>query len=956
MFNIILTIQFAIMFFSIVLTVIIGMERPSVGQKYLQMMSFGTFLNGTGYFMTLLSKSTEAAGYAIIVQYMGNCIIIPFLMLFVLFYCRVRLPRWVSCLIYLFSFLEFSVVLTNNYHHLYYRSYYLDPDSPVKNVIVSRGPLYLFYILPEAVYVFVICTACIFRLRKEKKKEERRRLLLFLAAAVVPAGSYLIYVSGLTDGYSPVPLSYFVTILCVIIVIIHYRLFDVLHLVREDVLETMEEGFMVFDTDESVLYYNLAAKRFFPEIEVGKPLLALGKLSDQEEPENIMIQKENQVFRVGIAKVYVKNTFRGYQGWIFDYTFAEQQRRRLIELKEQAEQANRAKSQFLANMSHEIRTPMNAILGMTQLLLREPDLGKNAYNHVVNIQEAGNVLVSIINDVLDFSKIESGKMEITPSVYQTEKLLRDIDNTVTVKLAEKEVRFHMEIDPNLPSALYGDELRLRQILNNLLDNAVKFTDYGKILFKLGFREQEFGENGRSRILLEIEISDTGTGIKEEELPLVFQTFQRMKRKDNSQAEGTGLGLSLVKRLMDLMGGEIFVNSVYGCGSTFQVLLPQFVEDRMPIGEFARSAPETDKEVSAHVEGFAAPEAKILVVDDNVTNLKVVRGLLAPYEMKIDTALSGLECLEILKEESYDLILMDHMMPEMDGIETFHLIRKMEKEAGTREVPVIALTANAVNGAREMFLNEGFQDYVPKPVDLKLLEQVLHQHLPEELIQRRETVREDSPEEAKETEGFAVEVEGLDVERGMVLFGGDKQQYLEIIRMVMEEGRELSMEMSAALAEEDFKNYIIHAHTLKGITANIGASEVSEKAKGLEFAGKEERFDYIWEHHEEVLDTFEALAEGLERLLEAEESGGGEEVPDSEKPEISAEELAGKIREMKGLLEDYSRNEAWDLIKECFGFRLPEEVKAGLKEMETMIKDFQYDEPARKAEEILAALP
>lgn len=974
MFSIFLIIHFSVIFSAILLMMIIIREKPSKEQYHLLMMAIGVLLSGTGYFLSLISQSEQAAEFANIIQYMGNCSIIPFFLLFIIHYYKVYIPGWLPYVIYLQSALVFILVLTNSFHHLYYREYLCESFGIYSRVFVERGPLYLVYIVPQAIYNIALNYICIKRVFYKGNTEEKKPLLLFSIAAVVPGVFYLLYIFGFTDGYDPTPISYFIICLCVIIVIVYCHLFDMMEVMQEDILETMKEGFLVFHTDETILYYNAAAKHFFPELEKEKRLLALGRISEQEDPENIMIRRENCVMRIQIYPVYIRKVFRGYKGWIFDCTLSEIQRQRLVDLKEQAEQANMAKSLFLSNISHEIRTPMNAILGMAQLILRESGLTENAKENISNIQQAGDALLSTINDVLDFAKIESGKLEIIPVSYRLDRVLHDADNQTAMKMEEKDVEFLVDIDSELPSGLIGDEVRLRQILLNLLENAVKYTDFGKIIFRVGFGVPEETAEGTQEskkgkqtlwkgkmVMLKIEVSDTGAGIDENFLPNLFEPFQQEPKEGNHFTEGKGLGLSIVKRLLDLMGGEIFVKSACGCGSTFTVLIPQEVGDETPIGDFVHGKKKTGQQAKPYTGKFQAPKARVLAVDDNAVNLKVLKGLLSPYKIQVATALSGLECLEILREESYDLILMDYMMPEMDGIETLHLIRNMERGTG-KTVPVAALTANAVKGAKEMFLSEGFQDYIPKPIDIKQMEDVLRRNIPEELLQEPE-MNENSANEnrncsdmetflGKEPEEplFSVQVDGIDYEQGLSLFAGDKEQYLEIVKSIAEEGRKLAHQMCMELAEQDFKNYTIHAHALKGITANIGANVFSGQARELEFAGKEGRFDYIYEHHEEVLDAFGRLAEGMDKLILA-EFGMEPENSAEEKMEISKEELLEKLDEIYRGLTEYYRDRAWELVKECLRCRMDDEILKGFHEMDEMIAAFQYEEPAKKAAEL-----
>ena len=390
-------------------------------------------------------------------------------------------------------------------------------------------------------------------------------------------------------------------------------------------------------------------------------------------------------------------------------------------------QANEAKSQFLANMSHEIRTPINGILGMDSMLLKEcQDEGLREY--AKNIQSAGQSLLSIINDILDISKIESGKLEIIPTRYELFSILNDCYNLTKVKIEEKPITLHMKINENIPAKLYGDEVRIRQVMNNFLSNSAKYTHEGSITFGVDYEEKSEGE-----IWLIITVSDTGIGIKEEDLEKLFASFTRIEEKRNRNIEGTGLGLSLTKNLVDLMQGEITVKSIYEEGSCFTAKIPQKIIDKTPMGDFDKRYRQYIHQSEEQAISLCAPDAKILVVDDVPMNLIVVKGLLKATKIQIDPAKNGASCLELVQKNRYDIIFLDHMMPEMDGIETLQNMKLLE-ENPNRNTPVIMLTANAIVGAKEEYMEAGFTDYLTKPVQETLLHEMIMKYLPKELYE------------------------------------------------------------------------------------------------------------------------------------------------------------------------------------------------------------------------------
>lgn len=537
---------------------------------------------------------------------------------------------------------------------------------------------------------------------------------------------------------------------------------------------------------------------------------------------------------------------------------------------EEVVRANEAKSQFLANMSHEIRTPINGILGMDSVLLKECH-DENLREYAKNIQSAGQSLLSIINDILDISKIESGKMEILTIRYQLFSVLNDCYNLTKIKLQNKPVSFIMQINEKLPSWLYGDEVRIRQIINNFLSNAVKYTKEGNITFELDFEEKT-----DEQILLVITVRDTGIGIKEEDLGKLFESFTRIEEKRNRNIEGTGLGLNLTKNLVNLMGGEVFAESTYGKGSCFTAKIPQKIADAKPMGDFGKRYQQYLSTSDDDKLSFLAPDAKILVVDDVTMNLKVVEGLLKATKIQIDTAVSGSECLECVKTTPYQMIFLDHMMPEMDGLETLEHMKNLADNPNA-QTPVIMLTANAIVGAKEEYIEAGFTDYLTKPIrETELLEMIL-KYLPEELVcenggQGIEKSQDAQDMEQPEAGGEGAEplqrleqLEGLDVKTGLTYCMNEEDFYIEMLQEFLQADK--ASQLKHFLAEEDWDNYRTTVHALKSTSLTIGAAHLSGEAKALEMAAKEGNMDYIWSHHDGVMDEYKELTDHLKEILE-----------------------------------------------------------------------------------------
>lgn len=696
----------------------------------------------------------------------------------------------------------------------------------------------------------------------------------------------------------------------------------------------------------------------------------------------------------------------------------ESQKQLLVQLTEEAniakhraEEADRAKSQFLANMSHEIRTPLNAIIGMAELILRDEVSGQ-VKESALHIRDAGESLVSIINNILDISKIESGKMEIHQEAYHLRGLLRDVINIIVTRITDKDIELIVDIDPKIPEYLFGDEMRVRQILVNLLNNAAKYTENGYIKLTLSAVWTAEG------ITINGAVEDTGIGMTEEEMEHIFDSFVRVENIQNQTIEGTGLGLTICSQSLELMGGKISVSSLYGVGSKFSFSFPQAVERKEPLavlkkdenyrvlfmensaeqqgilervfrsfsveldlvesteefierlqmkeythsflpwheyetaketiktvlrrghtvlyvikrfGELIEEVPEIkgiqrplyclnlaealngelyDYEQKEHYkEAFIAPEARVLLVDDNAVNLKVAEGLLEPYRMKVDTASGGRECLELLRKNTdYQIVFLDHMMPEMDGVETLRRIRSMDGDY-YKNLTVIALTANTLKEARQMFRKMGFQDFVPKPVDTRILEEKLKRYIPEEL--KKPVVPE--TEAYEETELL---IEGIDTKEALRRWNGNRKKYLDILKVVYQDGIEKLPKLKKYAREDDYQSYMIETHAVKSVAESIGAFPLARLAKGQEYAAREEERGKLRETKGAFFEEYERLLTALSEVLEPEK----ERIAPVKKIELGAAE--NYLEKVKELIENYEDEEAIKMLTRLLEYQLP----------------------------------
>ena len=553
------------------------------------------------------------------------------------------------------------------------------------------------------------------------------------------------------------------------------------------------------------------------------------------------------------------------------------------EARTEAEEANKAKSSFLASMSHEIRTPINGVLGMNSIILKESTDSK-IREYARNVDNAGNGLLSLINDILDFSKIESGKMEIVPVEYELSNVLSACYNMVFLRAQDKNLDLLFENNKTIPNNLFGDEVRIRQIIVNLLTNAIKYTEEGLVMLTADWESVD-----EENMYLIVSVKDTGIGIKKENMDLLFSAFQRVDEKHNRNIEGTGLGLKITKQFLDIMGGTIEVNSVYGRGSEFTVRIPQKIgKGYEELGNFSTYVHISTTETEAATLRFKCPEGCILAVDDVEMNLKVIKGLLKDTELSIDTAVSGTECLDKIMTKKYDVILMDHMMPHMDGVETFEEMKKRPQFFDSK-TPVIMLTANAIQGVREEYLSHGFADYLSKPVREDDLNNMLLKYLPKEKVRTfvempDPIVKEEKKQEEKEIpkassveksetkeeetslSAFEKRFGFLDIKTGMTYCMESEEFYESIIR----EYRNTSKyeDIQEAYDNADLDLYATLVHGVKSSSLTIGAIEVSEHAKALEFASKSGDFDYLKEHHYEFMRKYGALLDNLDEVYGA----------------------------------------------------------------------------------------
>ncbi len=704
------------------------------------------------------------------------------------------------------------------------------------------GLLYVIF----TVMLSLIYFAMVFRLISKKSSAKNKFIgkRVFIALGGLVLGNVFDTVLP-SFGYVAVPLSTFFQFVCTVC------MYSLMLSVAESQLTEANAGRYIFhlvntsmlicDTNRNLVQASEAAVRFLDLAKKGNPL-NLSELFEIKDDEMRLWEAEQASFEAParangkhcLVNIYsMRDVFGEKTGnlvSVHDVTERYKIMNELEKERQRADEANNAKSDFLARMSHEIRTPINTVLGMNEMIRRE-SLDRQILHYSSNIGVAGESLLSIINDILDVSKVEAGQMKIVCAEYETRSMIENLIDMFSLRCADKGLEFETDIDPKLPSRLYGDEVRVNQIIVNLLSNAVKYTPEGKVRFSVG------GHNHGDCCELTVVVADTGIGIKNEDQETLFDPFVRFDDEKNRGIEGTGLGLSIVSSLCSLMNAQISLESEQGKGSTFTVLIDQVIADPQAVGLISVSEGR-DRRTGEYKPSFTASGAHVLVTDDNRMNLEVIRGLLKRTKVAVDTAGSGQECIDKIRAVKYDIVFIDHMMPVMDGIETLDAIKKLAPgENKSEKATYIMMTANALKGAREFYVSHGYDDYLSKPVEAVALERMVASYLSRDLIEdasgNDEYIKTESDDRIEKCAAVLKEY-GIDMRKGLE-FTGDYDGYADTARSYMESYVDEKKDLVKFRDDRDIDNYRILIHGIKSNARTFGYDELFEYAYSQEMA-------------------------------------------------------------------------------------------------------------------------
>lgn len=712
---------------------------------YYVLMFSTTIISCAGYYFVSVSTNVNEALLGTKLTYVGGTFLTLFTIRCLCDICNIKVPHWCYVPLMLANIEITGVVWSIQYNKWHYSAYKLIRENGFAYLEKEYGPHHVFYLFMIILYMILSFSIVIYSINNRKKVSWIYTSMLGGAELLIALIYFIERAVGLKIDL--MPFGYVVFEVIVLIILRRINLFNVQENITYSLSQDSDHGYVILDAKRKFIVCDDIAKVFFPELEdlsidtnVNDPYLrhefgAWISASTRHEVNAKYYQRNGRDIKVAVRPFYTHSGKKllGYVIHLSDDTVNQEFIRKLKratkrseEMAKRADEANAAKTEFLANVSHELRTPINGILGFDEMILRET-AEDNIRNYAMDIKNSGNALMGLINDLLDLSKIEAGKMDLVLVSYDFGSMLAGLINVVKLRTEDKGLEFVQNIAEDMPRGLYGDEKRTRQILSNLLINAVKYTDKGSVTLNISYEKED-----AFNILIKVDVEDTGIGMKKEDMDRLFVPYERADEIRNRNIEGTGLGLSITQKILHLMDSKLEVSSAYGVGSTFSFAIRQRVEDWTPFGNVSDSFGMETNGKYEYKELLKAPDAKVLVVDDTVVNILIFKGLTKRTQINVEEAHSGRESVEMCRKTKYDIVYMDHMMPGMDGLEAFRLIRE-DREGLNKDTPIVMMTANASAGMKEMYLSGGFDHYISKPVDPEGLERSLIRFLPKEKV-------------------------------------------------------------------------------------------------------------------------------------------------------------------------------------------------------------------------------
>ena len=853
--------------------------------------------------------------------------------MFMIRWKNIKIPQWVIHLLLVLNMGFYVMIATVDYHHLYYKDYWLAPSKANLNgytLEISPAPMYYVYmafLLAEIMTTIgiIISSYCSQRSMPNKGKIH----FLMIAAMLSPMLLLSLRILKILKGDDPTPLGILLSCIFMSIAVVKYGLFDPVKNAKNYIIDNLKEAVIVTDADHRFLFLNSMADKIITSINKEQGYSTDDKIYAFIQGSQDFFDWKDRHYQVEETVLKDNELIQGYMMTIVDVTKIIEQNHLMKRLVLQTEDANRAKTNFVSNMSHEIRTPMNSIVGITEILLRSRHSPKEQ-EYLLNIQSSGRVLLTIINDVLDCSKMEAGKMQLFDEPYDTCSLFHDLRISMENRIGHSGLELIYDIDQDIPCKLKGDMGRIRQVIINLVNNAIKYTEKGSVRFSVHVRQKN-----TDKVMLYYEVADTGIGIRKEDQKILFDAFQRVEMDRNRYVEGTGLGLTISQNLVNMMGGVIEVESEYGKGSRFFFTIEQTIIDPTPVSAVNYNGQKdnvTEKEAECL---FIAPEAHILLVDDNELNLVVAKELLKPLRMQIDTAENGLQAVKMVRGSQYDLVLMDHMMPIMDGIEAAKAIRALPEDK-YQKLPIIALTANAMVDARKEFLNAGMNGFVAKPIDFARICNQLKLWLPKDLV------RDVPKEEAKKLLADDLsdrEIQPEDPQMGFsfeegVKHCGSKAALMKTIRIFYRTIDSKANKIEQCLKEGLISDYVIEIHALKSSALLIGAVPLSEAAKELEDYGKQGKTEVLEEKTPDVLTLYRDLKNILRPYAEKEEDA---------KKEFSDGEWITALQQIHQCIEQFDLDGVDQIMEQLEEYQVPECIRESMDQLRVYVADVSLEE-------------